>query len=145
MYQIKFNSTTYPLDLEKVRVSRKVYHVPQRSNFVFMQQIQAIKGSDASNMNDEEPADHELEFSDDEAEAEHRSATRRRRIFAVRANGEAEYDLPEDGSDSSKPRGHVSQLLVGRVLVDSRRIPLALTLDSRRDMAPNGWSFGLNA
>lgn len=72
MYQVKFHSTTYPLDPEKVRVSRKVYHVPQRSNFVFMQQIRAMKGSDASNMNDEEPADHELEFSDDEAEAEHR-------------------------------------------------------------------------
>ncbi|KAF9074867.1 Gar1/Naf1 RNA binding region-domain-containing protein [Rhodocollybia butyracea] len=79
MYQVKFNSTTYPLDSEKVRISRKVYHVPQRSNFVFVRQIQAIKGSDASNMNDEEPADHELEFSDDEAEAEHRRNLKKKR------------------------------------------------------------------
>ena len=58
--------------------------------------------------------------------------------------GEAEYDLPEDGSDSSTP-GYVSQLLMGCVLVDLRGIPLAVTLDSRRNMAPNEWHFGLHA
>ncbi|KAJ4485070.1 Gar1/Naf1 RNA binding region-domain-containing protein [Lentinula edodes] len=79
MYQVKFNATTYPLDSEKVCISRQVYHVPQRSNFVFMRQIQAMKGSDASNMNDEEPADHELDFSDDEAEAEHRRNLKKKR------------------------------------------------------------------
>ncbi|KAG7099654.1 hypothetical protein E1B28_001480 [Marasmius oreades] len=78
LYQVRFNST-YPLDPEKVRVSREVFHVPQRSNFVFTRQIAAFKGSDASNMNDEEPADHELEFSDDEAEAEHRRNLKKKR------------------------------------------------------------------
>ncbi|KAJ3772433.1 NAF1-domain-containing protein [Lentinula raphanica] len=80
MYQVKFNSTRYPMDLEKVRLSRQVYHVPQRSNFVFMGQVQAMKGSDASNMNDEEPAEHELEFSDDEAEAEHKWNLKQKRL-----------------------------------------------------------------
>ncbi|KAF5388516.1 hypothetical protein D9757_004697 [Collybiopsis confluens] len=79
MYQIKFSPTSYPIDQEKVCISRKVYHIPRRSNFVFTRRIQAMKGSDASNMNDEEPAEHELEFSDDEAEAEHKRNLKKKR------------------------------------------------------------------
>ncbi|KAL0581051.1 hypothetical protein V5O48_000944 [Marasmius crinis-equi] len=78
LYQVKFNST-YPLNPEKVRVSREVFHVPQHSKFIFTQRIAAMKGSDASNMNDEEPAEHELEFSDDEAEAEYKRNLKKRR------------------------------------------------------------------
>jgi H/ACA ribonucleoprotein complex non-core subunit NAF1 len=37
-----------------------------------------LKGSDASNVHDEEPADDELEFSDDEAEAAYRSHLKRK-------------------------------------------------------------------
>ncbi|KAF5368611.1 hypothetical protein D9758_002207 [Tetrapyrgos nigripes] len=78
LYQVKFNST-YPLDPEKVRASRAVFHVPQRSNFVWVRQIAAMRGSDASNMNDEEPAEHELDFSDDEAEAEYKRNMKKKR------------------------------------------------------------------
>ncbi|EGN93097.1 hypothetical protein SERLA73DRAFT_78943 [Serpula lacrymans var. lacrymans S7.3] len=77
LYQIKFNQK-FPLDPEKVRVAREVFHVPQQSNFVFVNQLKKLKGSDASNINDEEPADHELEFSDDEQEAAHKSRNKRR-------------------------------------------------------------------
>ncbi|KAF8971696.1 Gar1/Naf1 RNA binding region-domain-containing protein [Flammula alnicola] len=48
LYQVKFN-TAFPLDPERVRVGREVFHVPARSRFVFVNQIKAIKGSDASN------------------------------------------------------------------------------------------------
>ena len=68
MYQVKFNSN-YPLDPERVRADREVFHVPQRSRFISISQIKAYKGSDASNMHDEEPGEDEIEFSDDEAEA----------------------------------------------------------------------------
>ncbi|KAK1234818.1 hypothetical protein PQX77_001911 [Marasmius sp. AFHP31] len=78
LYQVRFNSS-YPLDPEKVRLSREVFHVPHRSNFVFTRRIAAMKGSDASNMNDEEPAEHELEFSDDEAEAEYKRNLKKKR------------------------------------------------------------------
>ncbi|KAF8215868.1 Gar1/Naf1 RNA binding region-domain-containing protein [Mycena galopus ATCC 62051] len=66
LYQVKF-SASYPLDQDK------------RSRFVFVNQIKRFKGSDASNMHDEEPADDELEFSDDEAEAAHRRELKRKR------------------------------------------------------------------
>jgi H/ACA ribonucleoprotein complex non-core subunit NAF1 len=53
----------------KLFVSRTVYHIPSLSKYVFPGALARIKGSDASNIHDEEPDDHELEFSDDEAEA----------------------------------------------------------------------------
>ncbi|KAI0078859.1 NAF1-domain-containing protein, partial [Panus rudis PR-1116 ss-1] len=67
LYQVKFNQQ-YPLDPEKVKVGREVFHVPARSKFVFVSQIKHLKGSDASNAYDEEPGEDELEFSDDEEE-----------------------------------------------------------------------------
>ena len=48
------------------------------STFVFTKALRAIKGSDASNLHDEEPDDVELEFSDDEMEAEHRRSIKER-------------------------------------------------------------------
>ncbi|KAI0348278.1 NAF1-domain-containing protein [Trametopsis cervina] len=77
-YRIQFNEK-YPLDPEKVRLSREVYHIPIRSNFVFVSQLKALKGSDASNAHDEEPAEDEVEFSDDEAEREHKRNIKDRR------------------------------------------------------------------
>ena len=80
LYQVRFNDT-FPLDPEKVRVSREVFHVPLRSNFVFLREIQKLRGSDASNVHDEEPAEDELEFSDDEAETAHRQRMKKKYAF----------------------------------------------------------------
>lgn len=46
-----------------------MYHVPNRSKFIFPSQLTRFKGSDASNVHDEEIGEDEVEFSDDEAEA----------------------------------------------------------------------------
>ena len=59
---------SFPLETDVASISRPVYHVPSRSKFVFPSQLQKIKGSDASNVHDEEIAEDEAEFSDDEAE-----------------------------------------------------------------------------
>ncbi|KAF9055929.1 Gar1/Naf1 RNA binding region-domain-containing protein [Panaeolus papilionaceus] len=79
LYQVKFNSTTFPLNPELVIPGREVFHVPARSKFVFVNQIKAFKGSDASNVHDEEVGDDEIEFSDDEKEAEYKSRLKRKR------------------------------------------------------------------
>ncbi|KAH9166897.1 NAF1-domain-containing protein [Lactarius sanguifluus] len=78
MYQVKFNSA-HPLDLNEARVSRPVFHVPARSKYVFVAELTRLRGSDASNVHDEEPAEYELEFSDDEAEATYKAKLRERR------------------------------------------------------------------
>jgi len=80
LYQIRFNQQ-YPLDPEKVQVGRKVFHVPRRSRFIFVHQLKLLKGSDASNVHDEEPGEDEIEFSDDEAEAMHRSRFKHRYAY----------------------------------------------------------------
>ncbi|KAL8933158.1 MAG: hypothetical protein Q9216_006494 [Gyalolechia sp. 2 TL-2023] len=49
-----------------------VFYVEQHARYIFTQNLKALKGSDASNIHDEEVGDDELEFSDDEAEAEHK-------------------------------------------------------------------------
>ncbi|KAI0828857.1 Gar1/Naf1 RNA binding region-domain-containing protein [Trametes gibbosa] len=78
LYQIRFNHK-FPLDNDKVQVGRTVYHVPDRSNYVFVRQLRQFRGSDASNVHDEEPGDDEVEFSDDEQEAAHKRAVAQRR------------------------------------------------------------------
>lgn len=59
-------------------MSREVFHVPQRSHFVFIEQLKNLRGSDASNIHDEEPADDEIDFSDDEKEAAFRAQRKKR-------------------------------------------------------------------
>lgn len=49
-----------------------IFYVEQHSTTVFTQPLKAFKGSDASNLHDEEVGDDEIEFSDDEAEAEYK-------------------------------------------------------------------------
>jgi len=56
----------------KLEVGTKVFYSEQHSTYVFTQALKAYKGSDASNLHDEEVGDEEMEFSDDEAEMEHK-------------------------------------------------------------------------
>jgi len=56
-----------------------VYYVPAHSTFVFTQPLKGLKGSDASNFHDEEVAEEEIEFSDDEAEAEYKKKLKQKR------------------------------------------------------------------
>ena len=73
LYQVRFTQA-FPLDPEKVQIGRPVFHVPSQSFYVFVQQLRHLKGSDASNVHDEEPGEDEVEFSDDEQEAAHKRA-----------------------------------------------------------------------
>ena len=75
MYQIKFNSS-FPLDLNEAQVLRPIFRFPTHSNYVFLAELAILRGSDASNVHDEKPAEHELGFSDDEAEAAHKAKLR---------------------------------------------------------------------
>lgn len=49
-----------------------IFYVEEHSTTVFTQPLKAYKGSDASNLHDEEVGDDEMEFSDDEKEAEYK-------------------------------------------------------------------------
>lgn len=56
-----------------------VFYSEKHSTTVFTQPLKAFKGSDASNIHDEEVADDEIEFSDDEAEAEYKKRMKQER------------------------------------------------------------------
>lgn len=75
LYQVRFPNANL-IDKSIVTSSREVFHVPTRSNFVFANRLKAMKGSDASNVHDEEVNEEEIEFSDDEAEAAYKRQRR---------------------------------------------------------------------
>ncbi|KAL4936369.1 Gar1/Naf1 RNA binding region-domain-containing protein [Aspergillus oleicola] len=78
LYTVKFATTP---EVEECGLSRgtTVYYVEQHSTFVFTQPLKGLKGSDASNFHDEEVAEDEVEFSDDEQEAEYRRKLKQKR------------------------------------------------------------------
>ncbi|CAG8923030.1 unnamed protein product [Penicillium salamii] len=56
-----------------------IFYVEGHSTFVFTQPLKGMKGSDASNFHDEEVAAEEMEFSDDEEEAEYKRKLKQKR------------------------------------------------------------------
>ncbi|KAL9027403.1 MAG: hypothetical protein Q9196_004068 [Gyalolechia fulgens] len=70
-YAVRFTNATA---IAEAGLSKgtSVFYVEQHARYIFTQNLKALKGSDASNIHDEEVGDDELEFSDDEAEAEHK-------------------------------------------------------------------------
>ena len=75
----------------------KIFYVEQHSHSVFTQPLKAFKGSDASNLHDEEVGDEAIEFSDDEAEAEHK-----RKLKLAK---QGKRDIREGFQDGSSQRG----------------------------------------
>lgn len=71
MYSVAFTNAKEIEDLG-LEHGTKLYYVNDHSTFVFTQPLKNMKGTDASNLHDEEVGEDELEFSDDEAEAEYK-------------------------------------------------------------------------
>ncbi|MCJ1398208.1 hypothetical protein MMC11_001405 [Xylographa trunciseda] len=89
-----------------------IYYVPQYSTYVFTQTLKAIKGSDASNIHDEEVGDDELEFSDDEAEADYKRSLKlqkqaRRAGRGSASNGFSRKPRPNEVEYSPRKNGWI--------------------------------------
>ncbi len=78
-YSVRFTNATAVAEAG-IEKGTKIFYVTQHSTTVFTQPLKAFKGSDASNLHDEEIGDDELEFSDDEAEAEHKRQVKQQRM-----------------------------------------------------------------
>ncbi|KAL4984830.1 Gar1/Naf1 RNA binding region-domain-containing protein [Aspergillus falconensis] len=78
LYAVRFPTAA---DVEERGLSKGtvVYYIVDHSTFVFTQPLKGLKGSDASNFHDEEVAEDEVEFSDDEQEAEYRRKLKQKR------------------------------------------------------------------
>ncbi|KAL4866433.1 Gar1/Naf1 RNA binding region-domain-containing protein [Aspergillus spectabilis] len=96
LYAVRFPTAA---DVEERGLSRGtvLYYVVEHSTFVFTQPLKGLKGSDASNFHDEEVAEDEVEFSDDEQEAEYRKRLKQKR--------QERKGAKNDNAGSSRGRG----------------------------------------
>ncbi|KAJ6789369.1 hypothetical protein PWT90_00922 [Aphanocladium album] len=85
MYTVRFNSADEIAQLG-LTVGTTLYYTPAHATFVFTEPLRNVKGSDASNLYDEEAGDEEMEFSDDEKEAEHKRALKQKKKDKWKAN-----------------------------------------------------------
>ena len=102
-YSVRFTNAT-AITEAGIEKGTKIFYVAQHSMTVFTQRLKAFKGSDASNLHDEEVGDDELEFSDDEAEAEHKRQIKQQRM-AKRNNRDGQPDGYSRGPQQ-RPREH---------------------------------------
>lgn len=82
-----------------IDVDTTVYYIENHSTYVFTQPLKSTKGTDASNQHDEEPNPDEMEFSDDEAEAEYKRNLKRDR--KMKREQRSTTDRPGDGAPDS--------------------------------------------
>ncbi|KKK14770.1 hypothetical protein ARAM_005456 [Aspergillus rambellii] len=78
LYAVRF-PTAAAVEEQGLSRGTAVYYVVEHSTFVFTQPLKGMKGSDASNFHDEEVAEDEVEFSDDEQEAEYKRRLKQKR------------------------------------------------------------------
>ena len=79
LYSVRFTNTEEIVEAG-LSVGSMVFYSEQHSTYVFTQALKSFKGSDASNLHDEEVGDEEIEFSDDEAELEHKRRLKQKKI-----------------------------------------------------------------
>ncbi|KAF9765868.1 hypothetical protein IL306_001793 [Fusarium sp. DS 682] len=78
MYTVRFTSDQDIKDLG-LEVGQTVFYPVDHASYVFTEPLRNMKGSDASNLHDEEVGDDEMEFSDDEKEAEYKRAIKQKK------------------------------------------------------------------
>lgn len=71
LYTVGFATEEEIKDLD-LEVGTEIFYSVDHAKYVFTQELKQVKGTDASNLHDEEVAADEMEFSDDEKEAEYK-------------------------------------------------------------------------
>lgn len=85
LYTVRF-STKDEIKDQGIAIGTKIFFSPKHSSFVFTKALRAQKGSDASNLHDEEVDENEVEFSDDEAEAEYKRMLKEKRATGMKGS-----------------------------------------------------------
>jgi H/ACA ribonucleoprotein complex non-core subunit NAF1 len=95
MYTVYFtnNQEIQALNLE---IGTKVFYPVDHASYVFTEPLKGLKGSDASNLHDEEVGDDEMEFSDDEKEAEYKRALKNKRKGKSARGGKEPHPLRQE-------------------------------------------------
>ncbi|KAF3010795.1 hypothetical protein E8E13_008063 [Curvularia kusanoi] len=108
-YSVGFNDPTEITALG-ITEGTPIYYVDAHSTFVFTEPLRRQKHTDASNLHDEET--NEVEFSDDEAEAEYKRQQKQAKKAKYEAKNESKPEpepVPEQRPIPTGPRGHVNK------------------------------------
>ena len=70
-YTVRFTNAEQIVE-HGLELGTKLFYSADHATYIFTQALQGEKGTDASNWHDEEAGDEEMEFSDDEKEAEYK-------------------------------------------------------------------------
>jgi H/ACA ribonucleoprotein complex non-core subunit NAF1 len=102
LYSVAFTNAA---EIEQVGLKHgsQVFYVDDHSTFVFTQPLKNAKGTDASNIHDEEVAEDEQEFSDDEKEAQYK---REKKLAKRSGRGGLSRSAFNDGSHSYRASEH---------------------------------------
>ncbi|KAF4982436.1 hypothetical protein FZEAL_1954 [Fusarium zealandicum] len=104
MYTVRFTSGDDIKELG-LQVGTKVFYPADHASFVFTEPLKGLKGSDASNLHDEEVGDDEMEFSDDEKEAEYKRAIKQKKKDKWKKDGPKSGKEPHPLRQESRPDG----------------------------------------
>jgi H/ACA ribonucleoprotein complex non-core subunit NAF1 len=88
LYTVRFSSPSEPSELG-LESGTKIFYPVDHANYVFTEPLKNLKGSDASNIHDEEVGDEEMEFSDDEKEAEYKRSLKQKKRERARGGASA--------------------------------------------------------
>ena len=86
VYTLKFHDRDR-INALGIRVHHQVFYPPQFATTMLTEELEMNKGIDASDLHDEELAPEDMEFSDDEKEAEHKRKVKDRRNGAKVGRG----------------------------------------------------------
>ncbi|KAK7727508.1 hypothetical protein SLS57_002981 [Botryosphaeria dothidea] len=103
LYTVAFNNSE---EINEAGLSKglTIYYVNDHSTYVFTEPLKNLKGTDASNQFDEEVAENEIEFSDDEAEAEYkRQLKQKKRAAYEEKNGPRGGSKPNQQQQQQQP------------------------------------------
>lgn len=81
-YSLRFPASALP-DPAIFTPGRAVFYSPKMATFVFTRDIRGMKGSDASNIFDEEVGAAEMEWSDDEAEQDYKRSQKAQSVLSL--------------------------------------------------------------
>ena len=104
MYTIGFE-TVEELQGHKLEKGTRIFYVNDHSTFVFTQPLREIKGTDASNVHDEEISQGEVEFSDDEKEAEYKRSLKQAKKEKKEKGNEKDNETEKDKKDGGEKGG----------------------------------------
>ncbi|GAA5909434.1 H/ACA ribonucleoprotein complex subunit GAR1/NAF1 [Sporobolomyces salmoneus] len=115
-YSLRFPANSPP-DPSVFTLQKPVFYAPSHAQFVFTRDLRSLKGSDASNVWDEEVGAGEVEFSDDEEEAEYKKRLKMERKArkesatpgpSSRQQSRAPSNMPRSPPSRAPPAGHPS-------------------------------------